>query len=163
MQEQTDNKNDVPQPAKSETGAQLIGRPDVQTLFIDKFILTKRPDDNILFNGIQFIPGLELEQLRFIISMTHAKRLVETLSRYINFYPEKPSAPKEEKTVSIEEKLAKTEDKAAPVPEEKTALPKAESIEKKAEVSNAPEKPAVQKLIVKKPVRKAKEKKSSSK
>lgn len=93
MPKQTDRDLNKPTNDTKETAPQIIARPDIPTLFIDKFLLTKRPDSNILFNGIQAVPGFEVEQLRLIISNDHARRLIEKLAQLINFYPEKLSVP----------------------------------------------------------------------
>lgn len=93
MPKQTDSNPNTISTPQQKTESQILGRPDIPTLFIDKFLLTKRPDSNILFNGIQSVPGFEAEQLRLMISNDHAKRFVEKLAQLIDFYPEKPPVP----------------------------------------------------------------------
>lgn len=73
----------VAQPAN----IQVLGRPDIQTLFIDKFLFVKRPDGTLLTCGIQGVPGVEIEQLRFIMTEDHAKRFLDSLSRLLNYFP----------------------------------------------------------------------------
>jgi len=128
MPKQINHDPNKPANDKQETSPQIIGRPDIPTLFIDKFIFTKRPDGNILFNGIQSVPGFEVEQLRFIISNDHTKRFIEKLAQHIDFYPEKQpvSSPSSKDT-----NIAKTDKKT------KTGKAGGNSSSKKAKTGKA--------------------------
>ena len=58
---------------------QVLGRPDIQTLFIDNFLMHKTADNHIILSGIQNSPGMSVEQMRCIITSAHAIRLAEKL------------------------------------------------------------------------------------
>lgn len=75
--------------AAPSTNTQIIMRPDIQTLFVDKFIFTKRPDGTLITSGIQGVPGLEIEQLRFLMTEDHAKRFLDSLARLLDYFPVK--------------------------------------------------------------------------
>ena len=81
-------------------GVSFMGRPDVQTLFIDKFFLMRRTDGMILIRGIQEVPGLEIEGMRFIITENHARSFLDTLAKLIDYYPERAPV----KPASVEKK-----------------------------------------------------------
>ena len=88
-----DNKQKTPPPNIVDTpvppppNVQFLVRPDIQTLFIDKFVFTKRPDGALIASGIQCVPRLEIEQLRFLISEDHAKNFLDTLAKLLNYFP----------------------------------------------------------------------------
>ena len=89
------NKQNNPVPNRSDTPVptpppmQFLARPDIQTLFIDKFVFTKRPDRTLIASGIQGVPGMEIEQLRFLITEDHAKNFLDTLAKLLDYYPAK--------------------------------------------------------------------------
>lgn len=87
---------------------QILGRPDIQTIFIDSFIINRTPDDHIILSGIQVTPGMSVEQLRCIVTTAHAVRLAEKLQEIAS--PKKKSDSAEVKPVS-EEKIQKTSSK----------------------------------------------------
>ena len=58
---------------------QIIARPDIQTLFIDNFLMHKTADNHIILSGIQNSPGMSVEQMRCTITSAHAIRLAEKL------------------------------------------------------------------------------------
>ena len=89
------NKQNNPVPNRSDTPVptpppmQFLARPDIQTLFIDKFVFTKRPDRTLIASGIQGVPGMEIEQLRFLITEDHAKNFLDILARLLDYFPVK--------------------------------------------------------------------------
>jgi hypothetical protein len=89
------NKQNNPVPNRSDTPVptpppmQFLARPDIQTLFIDKFVFTKRPDRTLIASGIQGVPGMEIEQLRFLITEDHAKNFLDILAKLLDYYPAK--------------------------------------------------------------------------
>ena len=79
----------IPEELPPPPNMKFFGRPDVQTLFIDKFVFVKRPDGMLITSGIQGVPGLEIEQLRFLMTEEHAKRFLDSLAKLLDFYPVK--------------------------------------------------------------------------
>ena len=79
--------NIVDTPVATPTNMQFLVRPDIQTLFVDKFIFTKRPDGTLIVSGIQGVPRLEIEQLRFLITEDHAKNFLDTLAKLLDYFP----------------------------------------------------------------------------
>ena len=110
---ESDGQNIPNTPTLPPNGIQLIGRPDVQTLYIDKFIFSKRSDGTVITSGIQGIPGVEIEQLRFLITESHAKSLLDNLAKLIDYYPVKKNTPEmpiksNHEAAVVEKKTAKT-------------------------------------------------------
>lgn len=93
MKCESDRQNIPNAPVVPPNGLQFIGRPDIQTLFIDKFVFTKRQDGTVITSGIQGIPGVEIEQLRFLMTEDHAKKFLDSLSKLLDYYPIKGKAP----------------------------------------------------------------------
>ena len=79
----------IPEELPPPPNMKFFGRPDVQTLFIDKFVFVKRPDGMLITSGIQGVPGMEIEQLRFLITEDHAKNFLDILAKLLDYYPAK--------------------------------------------------------------------------
>ena len=117
----SDGQNIPDAPTASPNGIQFIGRPDIQTLYIDKFIFTRRLDGTVITSGIQRIPGVEIEQLRFLITEDHARNFLDNFAKLIDYYPTKKNTPetqiKSKPEVAVAgKKTAKTRN---PVPKKK--------------------------------------------
>ena len=80
---------------------QILGRPDIQTLFIDSFLIHQTADNHIILSGIQSVPGMSMEQLRCIITTAHAEKLAEKLLEI--------AVPKKEEAKPVPEKVKKTQ------------------------------------------------------
>ena len=106
----TDMQNINKAPAIAPNSISIFGRPDIPTIFIDKFIFTKRSEGTILVSGIQSIPGVEIEQLRFLISEDHAKRLLDSLAKLADYYPVKGVQPNP--TPVVKERFSGEEEKS---------------------------------------------------
>lgn len=68
---------------------QIIGRPDIPTLYIDKFMFAKRSDGYIIVSGVQDIPSAGVEQLRFMMTADHAKCFLDRLAGILDYFPVK--------------------------------------------------------------------------
>lgn len=75
--------------APSQNEQQIIGRPDVPTLFIDRFMFAKRSDGYIIASGVQDIPNACVEQMRFMITEDHAKCFLDRLANILDYFPMK--------------------------------------------------------------------------
>ncbi len=100
-----EKKNEQPQ-IQSPQQQQILGRPDIQTIFIDNFLMHKTADNHIILSGIQNSPGMSVEQLRCIITTPHAIRLAEKLREIAT--PQKVEVQPEAKTVDPEKTKKKT-------------------------------------------------------
>ena len=111
--------------AAPSTNMQLIMRPDIQTLFIDKFIFTKRADGALIASGIQSVPRLEIEQLRFLISEDHAKNFLDSLARLLDYFPVK----------EIKQEVPVKQNTKPPASKKKTAAKQTKMVAKKKQKS----------------------------
>ena len=102
--------------APSQNEQQIIGRPDVPTLFIDRFMFAKRSDGYIIASGVQDIPNDCVEQMRFMITEDHAKCLLDRLANILDYFPMKdkqqmPMAKFDAKGTASEKKTIVTQEK----------------------------------------------------
>ena len=94
-------------------------------LFIDKFIFTKRADGALIASGIQSVPRLEIEQLRFLISEDHAKNFLDSLARLLDYFPVK----------EIKQEVPVKQNTKSPAPKKKTAAKQTKMVTKKKQKS----------------------------
>ena len=87
---------------------EILTQPANKPVFIDLFNFSRDPENTILNisacyrfdgtfendrNAVRFV-----EYARLAITTEHARRTVDALTRLLDYYPQKPEPPKEEKT-----------------------------------------------------------------
>ena len=99
------DKKEIPQPTTREK--QILCRPDVQTLYIDSFLLHKSREGHILMCGIQDTPGMSVEQVRCMITVQHAIRLADKLKALVEIPEQIPGATDKVVPASDKQKVSK--------------------------------------------------------